>query len=311
MKVTIENGKNWPKADVVNWCDPYVVMTYNEGETTNPVFNENFEIKNPVGSIHVECYDWDRVSKDDYLGSFSFDIPSFQGASKQFTFIVNLDDDYLKKRKDNNEPTTVSISLTKLQSNFSVDEEQEIAKMLKEEELKKKTYLQEYIPYLQSLSSKSSFELLYSSDIFPIDANTIYKQVSHKTNLMFLVITKTGCSFGSYHEKELDCDVDGNSFISNDTNGFVFSVVGAVDEPTKFVIKKPQETSLCLFTGTNQIQETVFGVNGAYYIKKNRTLYELDGMNNYYETGTEDSVLLGVLYPKAVPLAKVLIFHLE
>ena len=120
MELRIVSGSNWPKADPIQWCDPYVIVKFTDnGKPTQHKTKENRNTWNPVwddiiyfdklsSKITVECWDWDRFGSDDFLGSCTFDFPIMINERQTVTFNVELENEYKKKRKDNSKETTVT-----------------------------------------------------------------------------------------------------------------------------------------------------------------------------------------------------------
>ncbi|EMD45389.1 hypothetical protein KM1_067380 [Entamoeba histolytica HM-3:IMSS] len=320
MEITFVQGNNWPKADVIQWCDPYVIMKYTEEgspkvfktsvqkNTSEPKWDQSIEVKELSGELVFECWDWDRMNSDDLLGTVKIPIPDFQEPEKTVTLVVVLDDSYKKKRKNNNMETTITIAFkhSNVKTPTKVNSLQET---LKQEEEKKRIYLKDYIPVLKNFTGKTDFSLLFSSDIFSIDPEVLHTKIYGKRNLMLLIITENGCSFGSFNEQPILGDAEGNDDISKDDNGCIFSIVGPMSDPTRFNVKNPNATSLCLFNGKSQSQDVIIGVNGAFYIKKDKSVYELPSIGDYYDIGGSHSVLLGQFYPITFPISKFLVLQ--
>eukprot|EP01126_Amoeba_proteus_P054938 TRINITY_DN6784_c0_g1_i12.p1 TRINITY_DN6784_c0_g1~~TRINITY_DN6784_c0_g1_i12.p1 ORF type:complete len:168 (+),score=26.93 TRINITY_DN6784_c0_g1_i12:365-868(+) len=83
LKIRLISGKDLAAKDLDGksdpyirlWCGPFKFLSRIVNKTLSPVWNETFEIpaiyakSNP---IDVECWDWDAVGGDDYMGEFSF-----------------------------------------------------------------------------------------------------------------------------------------------------------------------------------------------------------------------------------------------
>jgi len=68
------NGKSDPYLRI--FCGPLKYKTKIVKKTLDPVWtNEVFEIPGSIAKsnpIEIECWDWDAVGTDDYMGEFSF-----------------------------------------------------------------------------------------------------------------------------------------------------------------------------------------------------------------------------------------------
>ena len=116
MQINILSGKNWPKADQIGWCDPMVVVKYEEdgkkkkyktkhqNNTANPKWkDESFKINTPGDIITFVCYDWDRFDNNDLLGQCSVSIQDLKKKNQlgRMTLTITLNDKYVTKRKEN------------------------------------------------------------------------------------------------------------------------------------------------------------------------------------------------------------------
>eukprot|EP01126_Amoeba_proteus_P061554 TRINITY_DN8277_c0_g3_i6.p1 TRINITY_DN8277_c0_g3~~TRINITY_DN8277_c0_g3_i6.p1 ORF type:complete len:303 (+),score=53.44 TRINITY_DN8277_c0_g3_i6:205-1113(+) len=93
LKIHLMSGRGiLPKYDpyIRVWCGAFKYKTKTLTKTFQPVWNETIEIPASfakVNPIDIECWNWDVVEGDDYLGEFSFksDIISI-GESKRRLF---------------------------------------------------------------------------------------------------------------------------------------------------------------------------------------------------------------------------------
>jgi hypothetical protein len=89
LTVTVIKAQNLKAADKGGTSDPYVKLyikskdtksfkTNKIMKTLNPVWNETFAFKDVVvdDTLIIKCYDWDKVGKDDPLGSLTISIKS-------------------------------------------------------------------------------------------------------------------------------------------------------------------------------------------------------------------------------------------
>lgn len=125
MDIEIIRGENWPKADPIGWCDPYLVIYYEDKKTNkihqtnvckntaNPEWNELLRLEEGSGNVLIKCYDHDKLGNDDFLGTVEFEFPKLRrGKTKIFTLDVNLHPQYKEKRKDNTKETTIVLRFT-------------------------------------------------------------------------------------------------------------------------------------------------------------------------------------------------------
>eukprot|EP00727_Mastigamoeba_balamuthi_P011862 m51a1_g7299 hypothetical protein (572) ;mRNA; f:79837-82630 len=88
IKVTVVSARNLAPMDSNGKSDPYVILetggsrkkTKIVKENLNPSWNEtfSFQLKSQSGSLAVQVWDYDRASKDDFLGMCLVDITSVQ-----------------------------------------------------------------------------------------------------------------------------------------------------------------------------------------------------------------------------------------
>nr|BAN40350.1 hypothetical protein [Entamoeba invadens] len=343
MEIILECGSNFPKADIVQWCDPYLIVKYTEGgvaksfkatiqkNTATPVWNNHFECLTPSGQITFECWDWDKMNSDDFLGKVVIDVPELTKLEETIIYRVDLEKEYEKKRKNNDLDTTITIKYRNLhyvettpqviqtmmtsessmssslrgssRSIASKKSDQQI--QLEIEEGKKREYLKGYLPILQGFTKKANFRLLFSSDLFPVKADVIAQKIMMKRNVMTLIITQSGCSFGFYNDEPITKDENGNGQVINDKNGFVFSVVGPKQQPLKLNTINPKDATFCLFNGIEHTSGIVLGVNNAFYLKEDMPVYELNTIQKSFDATVKGNVLLSEYFPSTFPIAKV------
>ncbi|KAL6863749.1 hypothetical protein ACP4OV_016652 [Aristida adscensionis] len=91
LKVVVAHGRNLAVRDFTS-SDPYVLLRFaHETAKTkvinsclNPVWNEEvvFAVKEPVGVIKFEVFDWDRFKYDDKMGHAFLDLQPVAAAAK-------------------------------------------------------------------------------------------------------------------------------------------------------------------------------------------------------------------------------------
>lgn len=79
LQVRVVSGNNLPVGDLNGFSDPYVklfwggqtVKTSTKKKTLNPYWNETFTLTSSLATepLKVSCYDWDRFTRDDVLGT--------------------------------------------------------------------------------------------------------------------------------------------------------------------------------------------------------------------------------------------------
>lgn len=90
LHIRAVEAKGIPKMDVIGKADPYLSLRLSSSSTQyktkvvkkcyEPVWNEEFHIKvNPASDevLHLELYDWDKVSNDDLISTRDFEIAAF------------------------------------------------------------------------------------------------------------------------------------------------------------------------------------------------------------------------------------------
>eukprot|EP01086_Lenisia_limosa_P002276 TRINITY_DN1501_c0_g2_i4.p1 TRINITY_DN1501_c0_g2~~TRINITY_DN1501_c0_g2_i4.p1 ORF type:complete len:345 (+),score=57.91 TRINITY_DN1501_c0_g2_i4:119-1036(+) len=91
ITVEVLQGRNLAAKDRNGLSDPYVVLKVDSRftilkqtkiikKTLEPVWTEKFVFEVPTlnGRLSVSCWDWDRLTKDDHMGSFSVDLRPFK-----------------------------------------------------------------------------------------------------------------------------------------------------------------------------------------------------------------------------------------
>lgn len=91
LKVVVTHGRNLAVRDFTS-SDPYVIVHVADKTTKtkvinsclNPVWNEEmtFSMKEPVGIIKFEVFDWDRFKYDDKMGQAFLDLQPVAAATK-------------------------------------------------------------------------------------------------------------------------------------------------------------------------------------------------------------------------------------
>ena len=89
LTCSVIEAKNLLKLDPNGLCDPYVKITLSDSDTqglktkvakanSNPTWNEtlaiDLDIEDRSKRLQVQCWDRDRVTRDDFIGAMSFDI---------------------------------------------------------------------------------------------------------------------------------------------------------------------------------------------------------------------------------------------
>ena len=84
------NGKSDPYLRV--FCGPFKYKTKTVKKTLDPVWNDEvFEIPATTAKVNpivIECWDWDVIGSDDFMGEFTFNcdsIPAGKGETVSFT----------------------------------------------------------------------------------------------------------------------------------------------------------------------------------------------------------------------------------
>ena len=121
FEIGIIKGENWPKADTIGWCDPFLIIEYTDGgyeksyktnyvtNTSNPFWNEIILVGDIERDFVIKCFDKDTFSKDDYLGKIRILLPKIEH-KQVLIFNVDLEEKYKHKRKDNTKETTVILT---------------------------------------------------------------------------------------------------------------------------------------------------------------------------------------------------------
>lgn len=91
LHIRAVEAKDLPKMDVVGKADPYLLFqikgiteqwrTKDIKQTFDPTWNEEFHIpiEDVEGAVlHIELYDWDKVSSDDLISTRDFDIKNWE-----------------------------------------------------------------------------------------------------------------------------------------------------------------------------------------------------------------------------------------
>ncbi|KAF8760541.1 hypothetical protein HU200_010053 [Digitaria exilis] len=91
LKVVVARGRNLAVRDFTS-SDPYVIVRVADATAKtkvinsclNPVWNEEmaFSMKEPVGVIKFEVFDWDRFKYDDKMGHAYLDLQPVTAATK-------------------------------------------------------------------------------------------------------------------------------------------------------------------------------------------------------------------------------------
>eukprot|EP01126_Amoeba_proteus_P053739 TRINITY_DN656_c0_g1_i19.p1 TRINITY_DN656_c0_g1~~TRINITY_DN656_c0_g1_i19.p1 ORF type:complete len:447 (+),score=70.01 TRINITY_DN656_c0_g1_i19:324-1664(+) len=109
------NGKSDPYVRV--WCGAFKYKSKTIKKSLNPVWDEHIEIPASYAKanpIDVECWDWDVVGGDDYMGEFSFKsdiVPSTGELRKAFPLHKP---NQKSKRKEGEVSGTIELSLEKI-----------------------------------------------------------------------------------------------------------------------------------------------------------------------------------------------------
>eukprot|EP01121_Diplochlamys_sp_Union-15-3_P007018 TRINITY_DN1761_c0_g1_i3.p1 TRINITY_DN1761_c0_g1~~TRINITY_DN1761_c0_g1_i3.p1 ORF type:complete len:145 (+),score=35.93 TRINITY_DN1761_c0_g1_i3:46-435(+) len=84
LAVTVVEGRGLSAKDINGKSDPYVVVHAADkvfeskvvSKSLNPIWNQYFiaDFSEPKGIVHVEVYDHDKVSSDEHMGQFSFNV---------------------------------------------------------------------------------------------------------------------------------------------------------------------------------------------------------------------------------------------
>lgn len=90
LNINAVEAKGLPKMDVIGKCDPYLLFKLNNSKTVyktevikktyEPKWNQVIQI--PISSaqgttLHVELFDWDKITKHDLVSTHDFQINSF------------------------------------------------------------------------------------------------------------------------------------------------------------------------------------------------------------------------------------------
>ncbi|KAK8892468.1 Protein Aster-C [Tritrichomonas musculus] len=89
LHIKVVAATDIPKMDVIGKADPYLTIKYNKSkkemktsyckQTYSPIWNEEFHVPVDIdGLIHMELFDWDKVTKDDLISTKDFPINTFQ-----------------------------------------------------------------------------------------------------------------------------------------------------------------------------------------------------------------------------------------
>mmetsp|Transcript_48591 Transcript_48591/g.152427 ORF Transcript_48591/g.152427 Transcript_48591/m.152427 type:complete len:188 (-) Transcript_48591:25-588(-) len=132
LTICVISASNLPKADVLGTCDPYVKVKIGKGggqfeyvtdkriKTLDPVWNETFDL--PIWQLDncedltIELWDWDRLTKDDLLGTGKVTGQEIRGvlseasASKNVEVVLYHGNDRVKGK--NQQESRVSMSLS-------------------------------------------------------------------------------------------------------------------------------------------------------------------------------------------------------
>jgi hypothetical protein len=92
LKVGLKSANHLPKMDTFGSCDPYVKLKLGAQEyksktikgTYTPVWNEEFEFEVDQSSAEdlvLQVFDWDKLSKDDFVGEVKIRVPTCAGSS--------------------------------------------------------------------------------------------------------------------------------------------------------------------------------------------------------------------------------------
>ncbi|ELP94745.1 hypothetical protein EIN_341130 [Entamoeba invadens IP1] len=148
--IVVEKGRNLPKADVAQRIDGFVVLSFsvsqkckkNGGElsdeedqkktyvmstrqrscqtkailnTYNPVWDSRFLLHHlATGDITIELFDWDRVSANDFIGDKKVNVVDLASGFINFPVPLDLQEEYLEQRVDNQQPTEIYFSFGKI-----------------------------------------------------------------------------------------------------------------------------------------------------------------------------------------------------
>ena len=321
MEIRIISGSNWPKADPIQWCDPYVVLQYTDNgkqtkmktkedrNTSEPNWNHTISFKNLSSKISVDCWDWDRFGSDDHLGSFIIEFPLMISERQTVTFSVNLEKEYLTKRKDNTKDTTVTIEFI----------DHDYLKKLREgrtpqqvEEIVQKKKLEKYLKLLTNVTKKNEYSLAFSSEIKDNLMIEDFQKVMLETNgIMIFIISQNGDIFGSYNSHEMIQGKEEDRFeVRGDGNACVFSWNNEEKQFNTYKLKEVNDTSLFFNMNASKYKNVVIGVQNAFSVKLNCSVIEEKTMGKYYNVnGKTNSILMNIQSMTHVPIDTLLIWN--
>ncbi|KAL7722178.1 hypothetical protein QTN25_000932 [Entamoeba marina] len=234
FEITFVKGLNWPKADTIGWCDPFcqfesdgvIQQTRHDVNTSEPKWDNQFIVQVDLNqTMKIECYDWDRVGKNDFIGSFEVNFSEFVdiSISKNIKFDVLLQRNFFNKRKNNEKPVVVVLTIKNIEK---CDREENERKRREEEEIKKRnlitkelkkeslkecqTLLYSYSEnqlknqlrnvhiILQQWTNCLDYHVIYSSVCDEFEEQLLRNTLEGKENIMILVVGMNGELFGCY-----------------------------------------------------------------------------------------------------------------
>ncbi|KAL7722140.1 C2 domain-containing protein [Entamoeba marina] len=259
FEITFVKGLNWPKADTIGWCDPFcqfesdgvIQQTRHDVNTSEPKWDNQFIVQVDLNqTMKIECYDWDRVGKNDFIGSFEVNFSEFVdiSISKNIKFDVLLQRNFFNKRKNNENQKSI------------------------------KNQLRNVHIILQQWTNCLDYHVIYSSVCDEFEEQLLRNTLEGKENIMILVVGMNGELFGCYWNTIM------KNGIVKDEQFFCYSLKYCnVTLPIKYSLE--QSNSPCVIIEENSNILTVYK---SFKLKNKEESIMNKEFKDYYDNCTEE-----------------------
>ncbi|ELP85206.1 hypothetical protein EIN_083280 [Entamoeba invadens IP1] len=247
-EITFVKGMNWPKVDTSSWCNPFCVFldkgmeikTTHDNNTSDPKWDQSFSVVSTGDLLQIDCYDWEKSGENVLIGKFTIDFADFCDISvnKNIKFDIVLIDSFVSKKKIQDRPAVVVMTITNVEKRKKEveeqtrkeEEERKKAQFVEENERKEamvecKRQLREFaedglkdklktVQYqLMTWTALSNYHITYTTDVDSWVEREVKLSVNNVKNYMFLVIDSKGNLFGTYVDELVDGNSKGSVFL--------------------------------------------------------------------------------------------------